>query len=314
MHKILSFVSVPALVLAASTPLAHAAPRCAGPPATPYGHILGKIETSDTSGEARIAFSNPKGLRVDRSKDVYLVTCDGALRAGGRGKVRSVDDATSTLRASFGERGFSATEAVGQYVLIDAGNTSAAPAGVAEVPITNVDIVDGAFRIMIGAGEEDGVRPESTGFLEKTGGDRVYFTVLTATRRASTLRLRSDQFDRDTRYRVVVNLRQARCYGPDPVSKPAEVRGVAPKGYVFADMVKEVSAPTFTVATTARSPRGGVAYVLDNGGAPLATAIVEASGRREMTLRLASGSSPTPDALRRARVLLPKVTNERCED
>lgn len=307
-----------ALALVSIGSPASAAPACTAPPPVPYGYILGKVDNVDASGNARISYANPKAMRMYRGADLYQVTCDGALVKAGHGAVKSFDERTATLQASFADRGFKAEGVVGQYVVIDAGGDSAAPAGLAQVDITNIDVVDGDSRVTLGVGEEDGVFPESTGVIVLRGGRRVNFKILTTTRRASTIKIRVSLDETRAAERVLVTLRTPRCFGPEPIANASSVQGTAPANYVFADAVKDVSkVPTFTVLSPVRAAKGGSAYIFGNNGQPLGLATVESSNGKEVTLRLSSfplvGMLAGP-ALSKARVLVPKTVNPHCAE
>lgn len=312
----LAVVLVIAPIAASSS--ASGAPACTAPPSVPYGYILGKVESVDGAGNARIAYQNPKAMRMYRDADVYQVTCDGVLVKAGHGSVKTFDERAARLQASFSERGFKADGAVGQYVVIDAGGNSAAPAGVAQVDITNLDQVDGLARVTLGVGEEDGVFPESTGTVVLRGGRRVAFKILTSTRRASTTKLSLNLDDLRAAERILVTLRAPRCFGPDPISSPSSVQGAAPVGYAFADGVKDAQKlPSFVVTSSVRAAKGGQAYIFDNGGRPIGVATVESSNGKEVTLKLGTLPMIAPlsaQTLARARVLVPKVANAHCAD
>ena len=240
------------------------------------------------------------------------------LVKNGHGHVRSFDARATTLEASFTDKGFKSADATGQYVFIDSGGDSAPPAGVASVDVTDVKPEDGDVRLTLGVGEEDGVFPESTGSLTLKGGKRVSFKILTASRRASQIKVRLSVDDAREIDRVLVNLRKPRCFGPDLIDAPGSLGGIAPKGYVFADGVKDASkAPVVTVVSPIKAMKGGAAYVLSNSGSPIAGAVVESSNGREVTLRIVPiplNPAPNAEALGRARYVLPKVTHPFCGD
>jgi len=321
MTKLSRYVLAAAVFLAApfvaSAP-ASGAPACTAPPPVPYGYILGKVESVDAGGNARIAYQNPKAMRMYRDADVYQVTCDGVLVKSGHGAVKTFDERAGRLQAAFSERGFKPEAAVGQYVVIDAGGNSAAPAGVAQVDITNLDQVDGQARVTLGVGEEDGVFPESTGTVVLRGGRRVAFKILTSTRRASTTKVSLNHDDLRAAERILVTLRTPRCFGPDPIASPSAVQGVAPAGYAFADGMRDAQKlPTFVVASSVRAAKGGQAYIFDNGGRPIGMATVESSNGKDVTLKLGTLPMVSPlsaQALARARILVPKVANAHCAD
>ena len=52
-----------ATALASLGTSASGATACGGPPPTPYGYVLGKVESVDAAGNARIGYSNPKAMR-----------------------------------------------------------------------------------------------------------------------------------------------------------------------------------------------------------------------------------------------------------
>ena len=311
-----AFAIASSIIVAGST--ARGATACSGPPAVPYGYVLGKVENVDTAGNARISYQNPKAMRMSRGADVYQVTCDGVLVKAGYGTVKTFDERAASLQVSFAERGFKPESAVGQYVVIDAGGDSAAPGGVAQVDVTNIDPVDGLSRVTLGVGEENGVFPESTGTIVLRGGRRVAFKILTSTRRASTANFSLNQDDIRGAERVLVTLRTPRCFGPELIANPSAVRGVAPTGYSFADGVKDTQKlPSFTVISSIRAAKGGQTYIFDNAGRQIGMATVEASNGKEVTLKLASlpmVATPNAQAVARARILVPKVANAHCAD
>lgn len=312
-----SLLALGVLAVGFATPNADAAPPpCKLAPPAPYGYIGGKIDSVDGNGTAKISYSNPRAMRLYRGADVYVVTCDGVLVKAGKGDVRSFDAASSTLQATFVDKGFKAENAVGQYVFIDAGGDSAPPAGVVSVSVTDIRPDDGDVRLTLGAGEEDGVFPESTGAVHLKDGKRVTFKILTATRRASTIKVRLSVDDAREIDRTLINVRKPRCFGPEPIDQPGSLRGVAPAGYVFADGVKDASkGSTVVVASSVKAMKGAPAYVLDNGGNVLGGAVVESSNGKEVSLRIVPlplGGTPKADALARARYVLPKVTNAYC--
>ncbi len=97
---------------------ASGATACSGPPPIPYDYLLGKVESVDAAGNARIGYSNPKAMRMYRGADLYQVTCDGVLVKVGHPTVKSFDERAATAQASFVERGFKSDGAGGQYVLL----------------------------------------------------------------------------------------------------------------------------------------------------------------------------------------------------
>jgi hypothetical protein len=311
-----AFVLATSIVASGSS--ASGATSCSAPPPVPYGYVLGKVENIDQLGNARISYLNPKAMRMSRGADVYQVTCDGVLVKAGHGIVKTFDERSASLQASFAERGFKPESAVGQYVVVDAGGDSAAPGGVAQVDVTNIAPVDGLSRVTLGVGEENGVFPENTGTIVLKGGRRVAFKILTSTRRASTANLSLNQDDIREAERVLVTLRTPRCFGPELIANPSSVQGVAPTGYSFADGVKDAQKlPTFTVVSSIRAAKGGQTYIFDNSGRPIGMATVEASNGKEVTLRLGSipmVTSPNAQTLARSRILLPKVANAHCAD
>lgn len=223
-------------MLTASVAPAQSAPApCSVPPPQSDGHVIGKINSIDADGVAKISF--PAGLtgrtRPKANDDVHLLTCDGVVVKSGDTDVDSVSGDTLTARF---RRLASPAGYVGQYVAIDNGYESATPL-MAEASISNLDRDEENLRITIAAGEEDGVFSGADGRFVLTNKKVVPFKVNASSRSASTTAVRGDRDDFQGA-RVLLRVTTPKCFPPPPIAADAYQRwarsSAAPPGYVVA--------------------------------------------------------------------------------
>lgn len=220
----------------ASVAPAQSAPAaCSVPPPQSEGHVIGKINSIDADGVAKISF--PAGLtgraRPKANDDVHLLTCDGVVVRNGEADVDNVsgDSLTARFKRLSSPSGYN-----GQYVAIDNGYESATPL-MAEASITNMDRDEENLRITIGAGEEDGVFSGADGRFVLGNKKVVPFKVNAASRSASTTAVRGDRDDFQNA-RVLLRVTTPKCFPPPAIAADAYQRwarsSAAPVGYAVA--------------------------------------------------------------------------------
>ena len=295
----IGIASLLSLVAAAPSEAQPGAPlACPNAPPKPEGHILGVIDSIDARGNATIRFSS--GPAPKTGNDIHLLTCDGALKAGGRSDVDSVSG--SNARAVFKSLKDPAKHA-GHYVAIDTGHATATPAGIAEVSITNIAPDAAGVKLTFGGGEEDGVFAGAEGTITLRDRRSVKFRVSSASRSASNTEVRLPVDDARSATRITVALKKPRCFAPQPID-PGQLATwskapTPPRGYVFATGTIAGNAVTVGLGKESRIAPSAPAYVF----APtLVASRIEAIDARKTTLRLGQATSASS-----ARVMLPTL-------
>jgi hypothetical protein len=270
-------------------------------PLPSFGSSIARISQLNASGKGAVTFEAPASQKQapKRGDDVYLADCVGNLVRGGEGKVESVDGQTAKITF----KSLSDASGYGPFVFIDTGRDSAPPRGIASVPITDLrPSDDGATRVTIGVGEEDGVfAGAEVRFVLNNYTERLVLN--TATREASIFQTKIGT-DNLKNGKLYVRLGKPRCFPPKPLglqaASSAATSNVAPKRYAFVDAT--VVGP---VATVAKGSSDGIAssegYILLGNAATMTLRKMDAKSAT-YTVPGSVLSSPAP---RSARALLP---------